>query len=210
MSFNASLFHLLFVLLLLTSCGSGGGGGQASNDSKVSSPPLPDQTSNWQLNGKVTFEQAHSNGYHIPEGIMEYDLESSRLVLISEGIYPRRHTSGEKTVFLQLCRDIPGEGEFFRVAIIDMSGVISHVIPCSADIPNPTTGVFLLDDYTEFGFVNMSQDQSMVSVTVTYDILSSEQNRVIGEAINTSVYDVFGNLINTFFDRQESYRLRIY
>lgn len=184
--------------LIFSSCG-GGGSGSSSNEGSTSNnppaqPPLPN-ADEWDLTGTIFFEQAYDYGYHASLGIVSYNLATGELLRITDGLKPHRTPSGDKTAFLQHCLHIPSEGDFYRVAVIDTLSTITPVTPCSPDIANPTTGVFILDDISEFSETKISPAQTFIAVTINYDILSDDQNHVVGKAWNTLIYDLSGNLI---------------
>ena len=187
-----------FFLVALAACGGGSGNGKSNpaDNTLNQNSGITSISGDWQPNGTILFEQAYDYGYHAPLGIVAYDLAADKMTLIAEGIEPRRQSRGTMTAYLQECADIPEEGgAFYRAVVADDLGIITPITICSSDMDNPTTGVFLLDDLTEFSEVSISPDESLITVTANYDILSETQSSVIGETWNTLIYDLAGNLV---------------
>ena len=176
----------LFVLstLFLTGCFVGVPGDSA--------PPTSFQ-------GRIIFEQAHSNGFVIPQGVMSYNLASEQMLAVAQGRLPRQPKADIPTTYLQACND-----KFYRVAQVSSQGLIQVVTPCSNDISNPSEDVFMLGDATEFGLVNSSHDGQRISVTAYYPIINEAETHVVGTQYNTLVYSQAGELQFTFADAYDA------
>lgn len=131
-------------------------GGQPAPDGNGEGEQTGNQLS-W-MKGTIVFEKVDDGIDLKHQGIYEYHIDQNRLLLYADGVRPRRHPSGEKTVLLQRCAG-PSN---FNLAIGDRNGLLTPITNCA--------DTFTFSDYTV---------RSYSGITIETAAISPDQNKVL-------------------------------
>lgn len=122
--------------VFFSACGGSDSGSGAPAEEQT--PDMGETSEDWVLTGTIVFEK-------LDKGIVEYHIDQDMVVLYEgDGLRPRRHPDGDKTIFMERGCNIPS---VYSLAIGDENGLSRPVTGCSDS--------FTISGYTNRGYFHI-------------------------------------------------------